>query len=78
MQSPTSCALAFLALTNDQEIVLRLANLASHLSTLSPICCRLRPSLQSLAYTNIPHLQVLRSVMFLYLVCYAYYVNLLP
>jgi hypothetical protein len=77
MQSPTSCAPAFLALTDDREMVLRSANPVSHLSTLSLIRCRLRPFLQSSAHTNFLYLRGLRGAMFSYLVCRACHVNLL-
>jgi hypothetical protein len=49
---PTSRDPAFLALANNQEMVLWSANPASHLSILSFICYYLQLSLQSLAYTN--------------------------
>ncbi len=78
MQSPTSRAPAFLALTDDREIVLRSANPASHPSTLSPIRCRLRPSVQSSANTNFPYLREPHGAMFSYPVCRACYVNLPP
>jgi hypothetical protein len=45
-------------------------------SCLSPIRCRLRPSLQSSADTNFPYLRGLRGAMFSYPVCRACYVNL--